>query len=278
MKILQRYFAASIAQAVAFVLAALLGLLAFLDLTGELPAVGKNGYTMQHVTLYVITMLPQHVYEVMPVAALIGTVYAMAQFAQSSEFTIMRAASMSTRMAAAMVARVGVVLVAITFLFGELIAPRLAPLSEKIRLTGRGAAVSAEFRSGLWTKDIVKSEGMTGKVLGTRFFNVREVRPDGSLQGVKLYEFDNSFRLRMLTYAKSGEFRGNNTWVLHDVSENIFSNPVLEADGAQANLQNNFAQASSAVQIRKHDTKELISGDAEDPVGGRFRSGAHVGQ
>ena len=259
MSILQRYFFVSIIQAVAFALAALLGLQAFMDLTGELPAVGKNGYGMQHAALYVLTMVPQHVTEVLPVASLIGTIYTMAQFASTSEFTIMRASSMSTRMAATMVGKVGLLLVALAFIFGELITPRLAPLAEKIRLSGRGTTVSAEFRSGMWTKDIIKSAGMTGDVMGTRFFNVREVRPDGQLVDVKLYDFDNSFRLRTLTYAKTATFEGRNTWQLKDVTENIFSNPALAADGAEANAANNFAQATSKVEIRQHATKELIS-------------------
>src|SRR5471032_1367526 len=145
MKILQRYFATSIIQAVFFVLLAFLALQAFIDLTGELPKVGKNGYTIQYAFLYVLVLLPGHVYEVMPIAALIGTIYTMAQFAASSEFTIMRASSMTTGMAAAMLARIGAVLVVITFIFGELIAPRSAPLAEKIKLSARGTAVSAEF-------------------------------------------------------------------------------------------------------------------------------------
>ncbi|WP_028100321.1 LPS export ABC transporter permease LptG [Pseudoduganella violaceinigra] len=259
MNILQRYFFVSILQAVAFALAALLGLQAFMDLTGELPAVGKNGYGMQHAALYVLTMLPQHVNEVLPVASLIGTIYTMAQFASTSEFTIMRASSMTTRMAATMVGKVGAVLVVLAFLFGELITPYLAPLSEKIRLTGRGTTVSSEFRSGMWTKDIVKSAGMTGDVQGTRFFNVREVRPDGELADVKLYDFDTGFRLRSLTLAKTATFKGNNTWQLNDVTENVFSNPALAVEGAQANLANNFAQATSVVEVRKHASKELIS-------------------
>ncbi|TFW29455.1 LPS export ABC transporter permease LptG [Duganella callida] len=259
MRILQRYFAVSILQAVAFVLVAFLALQAFMDLTGELPQVGKNGYAIQYAFLYVLVQLPGHVYEVMPLAALIGTIYTMAQFAATSEFTIMRASSMSTGMVAWMLAKIGMVLVIITFIFGELIAPRTAPIAEKIKLSARGAAISSEFRSGLWTKDIVKSEGMTGTPVGSRFFNVREVRPDGKLIDVKLYEFDNSFRMRSITLAKSGSFQGNNKWQLQDVTENIFTNPELLKPGAEANLANNFAQATSAIETRHSATKELLS-------------------
>ncbi len=259
MKILQRYFAVSILQAVAFVLVAFLALQAFMDLTGELPSVGNNGYAIQYAFLYVLVQLPSHVYEVMPLAALIGTIYTMAQFAATSEFTIMRASSMSTGMVGWMLAKIGVVLVIITFIFGELIAPRTAPMAEKIRLSARGAAISTEFRSGLWTKDIVKSDGMTGEVTGSRFFNVRQVKPDGTLIGVKLYEFDNNFRLRSITLAKTGTFQGNNKWLLNDVTENLFTNPKLLKPGAEANLENNFAQESGMIATRHSATKDLLS-------------------
>lgn len=259
MKILQRYFAVSILQAVAFVLVAFLALQAFMDLTGELPSVGKNGYAIQYAFLYVLVQLPGHVYEVMPLAALIGTIYTMAQFAATSEFTIMRASSMSTGMVAWMLAKIGVVLVIITFIFGELVAPRTAPLAEKIKLSARGAAISSEFRSGLWTKDIVKSDGMSGTVTGSRFFNVRQVKPDGTLIDVKLYEFDTNFRLRSITLARTGTFKGNNNWQLQDVTENLFTNPALLKPGSEANLANNFAQDTSLIETRHSASKDLLS-------------------
>jgi lipopolysaccharide export system permease protein len=259
MKILQRYFAVSILQAVSFVLVALLALQAFFDLTGELPAVGKNGYAIQYAFLYVLVQLPSHVYQIMPLAVLIGTIYTMAQFASTSEFTIMRASSMSTGMVVWMLIKIGIPLVIVTVIFGELVAPRTVPLAEKIKLSSNGAAVSAEFRSGLWTKDIIKSDGMTGSVTGSRFFNVRAVQPDGKLLDVKLYEFDNDLRLRSLTMAKTASFQGNNVWRLSDVTENLFTNPALLRPGSMATLANNFAQDTSAVSTRHSDSRDLVS-------------------
>ena len=259
MKILQRYFAVNIAQAVFFVLIALLSLTAFMDLTGELGSVGQGSYMIQHAFLYVLMLLPGHVYEVMPMAALIGTIYTMAQFAASSEFTIMRASSMSTRMAAWMVFRIGIVFVVITFVFGELITPRTAPLAEKLKLAAKGATISQEFRSGMWTKDIVRSGGMKGTVTGSRFFNVSQFRADGQLMGVKLYEFDTGFRLRSLITAASASFEGNNTWRLADVTETLFSNSRVLPLPAGGSIQNTFGQETSAVSTRKLQGMDLIS-------------------
>ncbi|TFW28376.1 LPS export ABC transporter permease LptG [Massilia horti] len=264
MKILQRYFFVNITQAVAFVAVALLALISFMDLTSELPSVGKGGYMMQHALVYVLLQVPGHVYEVMPVAALIGTIYTMAQFAQSSEFTIMRVSSMTTGMAAGMLFKIGIVFVAITFLFGELITPRVAPLAERLRLAAKGSTVSAEFRSGMWTKDIVHADGVRGPAIGSRFFNARQIRPDGQLVDLKLYEFDTSMRMRSLITAASATFSGNNIWRLQDVTETLFQNSrVLPDPGAPlpagTTIQSTFGQETASVATRKLETMDLVS-------------------
>jgi len=264
MSILQRYFAVSIIQSVAFVAVAFLGLISFMDLSGELPSVGKGGYDFQSALIYVLLQMPGNVYQVMPVAALIGTIYTMAQFASSSEFTIMRASSMSTRMAAAMVFKVGILFVLVAFVFGELITPRTAPLAERVRLAAKGSTLSADFRSGMWTKDSIHTDGVKGPVVGTRFFNVRQIRPDGQLVDVRLYEFDPNMRMRALIVASGGTYRGNNTWRLTGVSQTLFSNSrELPAPGSPRpegqSLQAAFGQETSAVSTRKLDSLDLAS-------------------
>ncbi|RYE98401.1 MAG: LPS export ABC transporter permease LptG [Oxalobacteraceae bacterium] len=264
MKILQRYFLVNISQAVAFVLVALLALIAFMDLTQELPDVGKGGYMMQHALLYVLMQVPGNMYRVMPVAAMLGTIYTMSQFAQSSEFTIMRASSMSTRMAATMLFKVGLLFVVITFLFGEVITPRTAPLAERIRLSAKGATVSSEFRSGMWTKDTIHADGARGPVTGSRFFNARQIRPDGQLVDVRLYEFDGSMRMRALITAANATFSGNGIWRLQDVTETQFTNSrTLPAPGSAAangeSIQSRFGQDTARVETRKLATLDLAS-------------------
>jgi len=267
MKVLQRYFAINITQAVLFVLVAFLGLISFMDLTSELPSVGKGGYLFQHALLYVALMLPGHVYELMPIAALIGTIYAMAQFAQSSEFTIMRASSMSTRMAGWMLFKIGIVFVIVTFIFGELITPRTAPLAERVRLSAKGATLASEFRSGMWTKDNVHAEGangLRGAVVGSRFFNARQIRPDGQLLDVRLYEFDNAMRMRAIITAASATFSGNGIWRLSDVTETLFANSrTLPLPGAPVpqgqSIRSTYGQDTSTVATHKLATKDLVS-------------------
>lgn len=223
MKTLERYFAREILRSVLFVLVAFLAIFAFFDLIAELQSVGRGGYRLQHAFLYVAMGLPGYVYELMPIAVLIGTIYVLAQFAASSEFTIMRVSSLSTRMAGWILFKIGILFLLLTVLFGELISPAVSGLAERLKLQAQGLPVSQEFRSGLWTKDVIRADGIHGAVVGSRFLNVREIRPDGQLQGVKSYEFNQDFHLKAIISAKSADYEGNNAWLLSDVTETGFS-------------------------------------------------------
>jgi lipopolysaccharide export system permease protein len=234
MKVLDKYIASEVVGAVLFVLVAFLALFAFFDLMGELPDVGRGGYQLQHAFLYILMKLPGYVYDLMPIAALIGTIYTLAQLAARSEFTIMRASSMSTGMAGWMLAKIGLVFVLITFLFGEVIAPATSEMADKLKLQVQGSSLSQEFRSGMWTKDVIRRNGLTGEPVGSRFVNVREVRPNGQLRNVKLYELDRDFRLTAVITAAQADYQGENTWRLADVSETRFSGDALDNTAAVA--------------------------------------------
>jgi lipopolysaccharide export system permease protein len=252
MKVLQKYFAVEIGRSVLFVLIAFLALFAFFDLMGELKVVGRGGYEIQHAFLYVILGMPGYTYELMPIAALIGTIWALAQFAARSEFTIMRASSMSTLRAGAMLAKIGLVFMIITFVFGEFVAPATAQMAERLKLQSQGASVSSDFRSGLWTKDVIRSNGLRGDVIGSRFLNVREIRPDGQLQGIRLYEFNSDFHLTALVFAARADYRGANIWRLSEVSETIFSDEALSS-------RNSARDITTAIATRTAATKDLVS-------------------
>ena len=263
MRVLQRYFAVEISRSVAFVLAAFLALSMFFDLMGELKSIGRGGYQLQHAFLYVVMGVPGYVYELMPIAALIGTIWALAQFASRSEFTIMRVSSMSTGMAAMMLVKIGAVLVAITFLFGELLAPMASEMAEKLKLRLQGASISQQFRSGLWAKDQIKENGTTGKITGSRFLNVRNMLTQGELNDVKIYEFDNSFRLTGLITAAQAKYTGANTWELTTVTETLFPNIVLGQNTSLADLK-------AAISARTLPSKKMISEVTPDILGVLF--------
>jgi lipopolysaccharide export system permease protein len=245
MRVIERYVSREIVGAVLFALVAFLALFAFFDLISELPAVGRGGYELQHAFLYVALGLPGYVYDLMPIAALIGTIYALAQFAAKSEFTIMRASGLSTTRAGWMLAKVGIVFVLVTFLFGEVIAPASSATGERLKLQAQGATVSKEFRTGLWTKDVIRQDGLSGEPIGSRFLNVRDVTPEGQLQGVKMYEFDRDFHLTAVVTADRADYKDNNIWRLANVTETVFPP--------------NATDISAVVTTKQYQARDLVS-------------------
>lgn len=210
MRTLRSYVAREIAMATALVFIALLLLFAFFDLVEQMKDLGRGSYQLRHILLHVALSAPNHVYELFPIAALIGTLFALAQLVASSEYTVMRASGVSLRRMVQSVALVGVVFGAATFAVGEFVAPPAEQFAQRLRSQAISGIVAQEFRSGLWIKD------------GTAFVNVLEVTPDATLRGVRIYEFDSSYRLRTLSFAEGAEYEGNNRWMLANVARTTF--------------------------------------------------------
>ena len=228
MRLIGGYLIREISLGIVAVLLGFLGLFAFFDLINELEDIGQGGYRLYHAVLYVLLSLPGHVYELMPVAALIGCIYALSRFAGNSEFTAMRAAGMSRFLALRSIIGIGVVLAILTAVAGEWVSPVAEQLAQKLRLNVLGASKGGTFRSGLWIKDSVKDS--SGKPLRLRFVNIGNLAPDGRMERVEIHEFDAGFRLSSVIRAAEGVYQpvddaGNgqrSAWMLKKVEQTRF--------------------------------------------------------
>jgi lipopolysaccharide export system permease protein len=251
MKTLQRYIGSEIFWSVLSVLSFGVALLAFFDLMGELKSVGQGDYRLQHAFFYVILGIPGYIYEFMPIAVLIGTIWTLVRFASRSEFTIMRVSSMSTIQVGWALLKIGMAYVLVTFVFGEIIAPQTAEMADMLRVEKLGTLGSQEFRSGQWTKDLIRSKGVNGEVIGSRFLNIRDIRHN-EMKGIKEYEFDRNFHLVTMISAARAEYQGANVWRLIDVTETRFANSVLDANVSLQDIR-------AAISTRRMPAMELVS-------------------
>ncbi len=210
MRTLRRYLATEILAATALVFAALVMLFAFFDLVEQIKDLDRGVYTLRRIVLYVLLLVPDHVYELFPIAALIGTLFALAQLVAGSEYTVMRTSGVSMSRFAATLAVIGLAFAALTFVFGEFIAPPAEQLAQRLRSQFITGLVAQEFRSGLWVKD------------ENSFVNVGEVLPDSSLKDVKIYEFDGRYRLRSISLAAGGTYQGERRWLLTGITRTDF--------------------------------------------------------
>jgi lipopolysaccharide export system permease protein len=224
MRTLRRYIATEIFVATALLTAALVMLFAFFDMVEEVKDLGRGAYTMRLIAGYVLLSAPGHIYELFPIAVLIGALFALARLVAGSEYTVMRTAGVSTARFVTTLVGIGLVLAALTFAFGEFVGPPAEQFAQRLRSQAITGVVAQEFRSGLWIKD------------DRSFINVVEVLPDTSLRGVRIYDFDGQYRLRSISFAQRGTYQSDRRWVLHDVERTNF-------EGKETSVQK-LAQAS----------------------------------
>ena len=209
MKIYRRYLAREASGAILLVLSAFLALFGFFDMITEVKSVGEASYQLHHAVGFVLLRMPGRVYELMPIAVLIGTLYALSTLARHSEITVLRASGMSTRSLLTGLFQVAAVFALITFFIGEVVAPPSERAAQQLRLQGKGKTVSQDLRSGLWVKD------------ERSFINVQVVLPDTRLQGIRIYDFDESAKLRSVTDAIEGVYVPPASWRLSGVVRTV---------------------------------------------------------
>ena len=222
MKTIRRLIYVEVVQAVAFVSLGFLALFFFFDFIDELPNLGRGSlepYRMTQALIYVALRLPNHLYELLPIAVLIGTIFVMARFAQSSEYTILRTSGLGPWRALRALLVLGLGFTILTFAAGDY----LSPLSERT-----AQLLKARFSGGI-------STGTTGAWLKERQrylsynVNVRALTPEGQMRNVRIFEADSRGYLVSITQAREGTF-SEGAWVLTGVSRTEFN--VADAQAA----------------------------------------------
>ena len=215
MKTLRRLIHGEVLRSVGFVTLGFLSLFFFFDFVEEVQAVGRHagtGYTLVHALTYVALMIPSHLYELMPIAVLIGTIFVMSRLAQSSEFTILRTSGLDPWRALKTLLLLGLAFVALTFAIGDYVSPtadRTAQLL-KARYTGRITI----GQTGAWLKERQDD--------GQFAVNVGELTPDGHLRGVRIFEFDKRGLLVSVMRADSATLEEADAWQLNQVKRTDF--------------------------------------------------------
>ena len=210
MKTVRRLLYRDIVASVVFVALAFLSLFYFIDFVDELEGVGSRGRTAWSAVLSAALELPGHFYELFPIAVLIGTIYSLARMAQSSEFTILRTGGLGPGRALSLLAVLGVVFGAITFITGDYIAP--ASEREAVLLKAKVSGGIKFGGSGAWLKE----KRSTPEGERSYSVNVAGAGGGGKLAGIRIFEFDGDGRLVSRTEASEGGVGADGTWTLSD--------------------------------------------------------------
>lgn len=208
MSILFRYVSREVLAASLLAMLVLVSLFAFFDFLGELSHAHRATYTPMVAALFVAMNLPARLYELMPLAVLIGGLFAWGRLSLSSEFSVMRSAGLATSRLVIWMLTLGLAIGGVTLLFGEYVTPYAERAAQQMKVRATSGIVAQEFPTGLWAKD------------GRTFINIRELHPDASLVDVRLYEFDAEFNLELMRRAESAKWQDEH-WVLQQVTQTL---------------------------------------------------------
>ena len=239
MKTIRRLIYGEVLVSIVLVAAGFLALFFFFDLVDELQYLGKsNGlpsglptasdiYQIRHALLYVSLLIPNHLYELLPISVLIGTIFVMARLAKSSEYTILRTSGLGPWRALKLLLSLGSIFVVTSFLIGDY----LAPLSERTAqlLKARYKGTITVGQTGAWLRE--------KQAYNTYVANVKTLSPSNEMVGVQIFEFDNKGLVVSRMQAASANFSEDDSWQLKNVTRAEFSVPNTSATTANAAVQ-----------------------------------------
>ncbi|MDX3893779.1 LPS export ABC transporter permease LptG [Pusillimonas sp.] len=242
MRTARRYLAREIYRSCAVVLLALVGLFTFFALIEELDNVGSK-FTLLNLFYLQALQLPTRLYELLPIGLLIGAILALASLAQRNELVILRVSGVSGIKLLAMLWIITVPWVIGAFVLSEVVTPAAEIKYSEANLSLLGRAGGGRLNSGYWFKE----EGSTG---GNRIINISELKANGGVSDVTVYEFRKDQELSRLSRAKDGHFEQGKL-VLTGVTEtHIDDNALMALADAQA-------PATPLTQIHQVEKREL---------------------
>ncbi len=220
MKTIRKLIYREVITSICLVTLGFLSLFVFFDLVDELPSIGKGSplggeesiYLLRHALLYVGLQIPNHIYELLPISVLIGTIFVMARLAQSSEFTILRTSGLGPWRALRLLLLLGAAFVLVSFVVGDYVAPIADRGAQLLKAKYQGRITLGQ--TGAWLKE--------KQTYSNSVVNVRALSSDNEMQGVRIFEFDNKGLVVSMTEAVSAQFLADGSWLLKKTQRTDF--------------------------------------------------------
>ncbi|RZJ12820.1 MAG: LPS export ABC transporter permease LptG [Rubrivivax sp.] len=226
MKTVRSLLYKDITGSVVMVALAFLSLFFFIDFVEEIERMARIGAGAGRAALLAAMELPQHIYELLPIAVLIGAIVALARMAQSSEFTILRTGGLGPARALGLLAGLATVFAVLTFVIGDYVAPQFERQSDDLRASFNRDATAP--KRGAWLKDHLKVDGED------RNYSVQvgRVGSRGDLEDVRIFEFDPQGRLMSRTAAGKADVDGQGLWHLQAVKRTVWNQGAETSTGS----------------------------------------------
>lgn len=230
---LDRYLMRNVFAGTALVLLILMIITGFVTFITQVDDVGTGLYGIRDTLVYSMLKLPNQVYELLPVATLLGTLLGLGGLAAHSELNVMRASGFSVARIAAAAAAAALLIAFLSILLGEFIGPNTDNLARQFRAQKKLEEVSfAGNNSSAWMKK------------GDMIVNVEQMLDENQLGGVFMYRFDENRKLVSLGHADSAGVQDDGDWFLRNLRETRFETDRLTAQHSTRARQDDSIDAA----------------------------------
>lgn len=226
MSLLARYIMRTILGYTFLVMLVLMMLSAlYLFITQLEKDIGVGSYTTMDALWFVVLNLPAYAFDMLPIASLIASLLALGSLARSMELTVIRASGISAFRIAVWVASAGAVLMLMTGVLGEFVAPPMEQYGRQMKAFEKFRDYSRAGNKGAWAKD------------GSTVVSFKQQTAGSTFGGVYIFKFDDQRRLTSVARADSASIQRDQEWQLSNYRETkIEEDRVIPSRRAKANL------------------------------------------
>ena len=209
MPVLTRYLIKEIIKGTTIAMMILLTLINLFTLSDELQKLGEGTYTLAKIFQYVALTTPRVLYELMPSAALLGSIFVVGAMANNREIIAMRSIGLSSSWIIRSILLAGFIMVMFAVFVGEFVAPETEKAAQLLRTYATKNEMVLKTQYGMWLRE------------GNQFINVRKIVNNESLQDIRFYAIDENHQLKMLRHADSAHLIQSGQWRLQNVSSSF---------------------------------------------------------
>ncbi|MBN3859600.1 LPS export ABC transporter permease LptG [Neisseriaceae bacterium PsAf] len=201
-----RYLFSNLFQTTLYSLLALVALYGLFDILVEGGDLVKGSKDFLITFQYVFIRLPVYIYQIAPIAILIGAIVALTRLVRNNEYVVIRTSGVSLFKVSRVLLSFAVVSGILLVLVGEYLVPSSEEITDQMIAKSKVENVSMLGKHNVWLK------------LDDEVIELWEVLPDYTFKNVLRYQLIDNKKIGYIKFSKVGEYQGSNTWELKDVS------------------------------------------------------------
>ena len=211
MNILDRYLLSSFFRALLVIILILMLLFSFIELLGQLDDLGTGNYHILNAVGYVVYTMPGRLFDLLPVATMLGSVIGLGILADHDELLAMLAAGRCRRQICRPILIAGLLLMLLAAGLAEFIVPPLEQQAQTRRLIALSDSGMVITKDELWLRH------------RDRLIRIGKSSLYGATTDLDIYQRDRQGRLLSYIHSSRARILNPQQWLLEDVKQKKFS-------------------------------------------------------